>query len=855
MNPFLEAALRYIRLGWPVIPLKGKIPLTPNGSKDATLNESQARGWWARWPDANVGIATGHRFFVFDVDIKGVGEESYEYLIQKHGAFPNTIEQITGTGGKHLLFALPPDFPVRNSASALAKDIDIRGKGGYIVAAPSIHPDTKREYVWDGAQELEDQKLAQAPDWLLAWLKAGIERKGETPTGAAPIHSKLPKGERHNALLSIAGSLRRRGLNADEIYPVLSRVNQDRCDPPYEEAHLRKMADSVMQYPPDTRYNVFKQLVPPAEQQPSDEADKNLALSAPDVEAAIDEAISRKSMTDVMRLAPEVAKLRPQSQAVVIAKLREGFRDEFVPLSKWFEKALKDAAATSKGDGADEPPPATSNQDGGYPDLCGYPLTDSGNGERIVALFGKEIRYCVEMKKWLVWDGLRWAPDEMNVMRQRGKRMARILYEQSVGRSLVEKHARASESFAAITAALGSAATEKGIPISAAELDQHPYLLNCPNGVVDLRTGKLIEHDRGFLITKLCPVPFEEKARCPQFLKFIEWAMGGGDAELPDRTVRLVSFLQRAFGYALTGDVSEKAVFVFHGERGNNGKTTLLTLFRDLLGRDYSGQIVIDTVMSMRNQDATARADMADLRGVRLVVTSEVEKEHKLDEGKIKYMTAGMGNIKSCRKYENPIEFQATHKLFMDCNHRPKVRGVDDAIWNRLKLVPFDVTIPKDEIDLQLSAKLRTELPGVLAWAVRGAVAWKKDGLGNSPEVMNAGIEWREHDDPLKEFLEDACEVDDPETRKTSAGAEGGLFVQVSELAAGYAWWAKQTNERFPLGREAFTERMEAKGFKRSRSRRCGPDGKQARTWEGIQLKAEVASACRKSKGQPAWDD
>jgi phage/plasmid-associated DNA primase len=136
------------------------------------------------------------------------------------------------------------------------------------------------------------------------------------------------------------------------------------------------------------------------------------------------------------------------------------------------------------------------------------------------------------------------------------------------------------------------------------------------------------------------------------------------------------AFLQRAFGYALTSDVSEKAVFILHGERGNNGKTTLLTLFRDLLGKDYSGQLVIDTVMSMKNQDATTRADLADLRGVRLVVTSEVEKEHKLNEGKIKYITAGMGSIKSCRKYENPIEFEATHKLFMDCNHRPdRARG------------------------------------------------------------------------------------------------------------------------------------------------------------------------------------
>lgn len=851
VSVMLEWALRYIRMGWPVIPLRGKIPLTPHGSKDATLNENQARAWWQKWPDGNVGVATAHRFFVFDVDIKDQGDLSYEYLRNQHGAFPDTVQQMTGSGGTHFLFALP-DFPVRNSKGAIAKGIDIRGVGGYIVVAPSIHPETKREYIWDGLAEIEQQAILPAPQWLLDKLRPGANQAPQK--AAEPVAAKLPKGSRHDTLVSIAGSMRKRGLSAIEIFAMIKIVNETRCDPPYDEGHVRKIADSMEKYPPDARFNLFRNAVAPPEETPvlaSDEADKNFPLSAADVEAAVDEAISRKSMTDIMRMAPEVAKLRPQAQAVVIAKLREGFGSEFKLLSKWFEKALKDAASEpgeSAGGGDESPPASPAGDDGGYPDLLMYPLTDGGNGERIVKLFGHEIRYCHEMKKWLIWDGKRWHVDDTNVMRQKGKMMARILHLQALNRSgAIEKHARASESYAAITAALGMAATEKGIPISAAELDQQSFLLNCPNGTIDLRDGKLLPHDRAFLITKLCPVPYEPKMRAFQFQKFIEWAMGGGDAELPERTVRLVGFLQRAFGYALTSDVSEKAIFIFHGERGNNGKTTLLTLFRDLLGKDYSGQIVIDTVMSMKNQDATARADLADLRGVRLVVTSEVEKEHRLDEGKIKYMTAGMGSIKSCRKYENPIEFQATHKLFMDCNHRPKVRGVDDAIWNRLKLVPFDVTIPKEEIDLQLSSKLRTELPGILAWAVRGAQAWFKEGLGSPPEVSSAGVEWREHDDPLKEFLEDCCETPEEDGQE--------MFVPVSELASGYDWWAKQNRERFPLGREAFTERMESKGFKRSRSRRVGLENKQARTWEGIQLKPEVQLSVRKSKGSMHWDD
>ena len=844
MNPLLEAALSYIRRGWPVLPLKGKLPLTEHGSKDATLNESQARSWWEKWPDANIGLATGHRFFVLDVDVKDGGLDSYEYLLHQHGQFPDTIEQVTGTGGKHILFSLPADFPVRNSASQLAKGIDIRGKGGYIVAAPSIHPETRQEYIWDGAKEFADQQLAPAPAWLVAWLKNGGDRKADP--AAAPIAKKLLKGERHNSLLSIAGSMRKRGLEAQHIYPVLSQVNRERCEPPYDEEHLRKMADSVMQYAPDARWSVFRNLRVP-ETEP-DAPDKSEPLAAADVEAAIDDVIARKDLVGAIRLAPEVAQLKIQFQAVIKAKLRVGFGREFPEsLQKEFDRAIREAA-----DGVKpveppppaEPPPDAGEPAGGSPDLRWQPLTDAGNGERLRLLYGEEIRYCVEMKKWLVWDGRRWAIDEKNVMRQRMKQMARTLHLQAIGRAPIEQWARKSESFAAGTAALGYAATEPGIPISALELDQQPYLLNCLNGVVDLKTGQLLPHQKEFLITKLCPVPYEPKADCPKFKAFIEWAMGGNpDAELTQHTTHLVGFLQRAFGYSLTSDVTEKALFIFYGEKGNNGKTTLLTLFRHLLGRDYSTQIGIETVMTAaKNQDATMRADLADLRGTRFAITSEVEKEHKLNSRLIKYLTAGMSDIKSCRKYENPIEFPASHKLFMDCNHRPRISDTDDAIWKRLKLVPFNVRIPDDELDRQLPDKLRAEFPGILAWAVRGALVWAKEGgLGEPPEVKAAGTEWREHDDPLKEFLEDCCEAGDE------------LFVTVRDMAAAYEWWAKQSRERFALGREAFNDRMESKGFHQKRTRTDKESGKQFRSWEGIQLRDDVTSAIRRVSNKPGW--
>lgn len=240
--------------------------------------------------------------------------------------------------------------------------------------------------------------------------------------------------------------------------------------------------------------------------------------------------------------------------------------------------------------------------------------------------------------------------------------------------------------------------------------------------------------------------------------------------------------------------------------------------------------------MSTKAQDATLRADLADLRGARFVTTSEVEKEHRLSEGKLKYITAGMGNIKSCRKFENPIGFPASHKLFMDCNHRPIVRGVDDAIWKRLKLIPFEVQIPDEEVDKKLIEKLLAESAGILAWMVRGCRAWMENGLGDVPEVEEANRAWREHDDPLKEFFEDCCELDKE------------YWVRSSELRTTYEWWCKRNSETFPLGRNAFNDRIDAKGFKRSRSRFTS-DGKQMRTVEGLRVRDDIAKLVLADRG------
>jgi putative DNA primase/helicase len=277
-----------------------------------------------------------------------------------------------------------------------------------------------------------------------------------------------------------------------------------------------------------------------------------------------------------------------------------------------------------------------------------------------------------------------------------------------------------------ITAAMREA--EPHLIVTVDQLDREPYLLNFKNGTVDLRTGEIRPHNPEDLITKSVPHCYQPAAACPRFLQFIRRVLPG-----------LEDYLQKALGYSLTAVTSEKAVFVCHGG-GNNGKTTLLATVREVVGDYYAVLLQIDTLMA-RAADNNSQADLADLRGARFVMTSETEENQRLAEGRLKRITQGLGRIKAVRKYENPIEFTETHKLWMDCNHKPLVRGNDQALWNRLHLIPFDVTIPADEIDRDLPAKLLAESEGILAWMVAGAVRWHSEGLGKPAAVESAGVD------------------------------------------------------------------------------------------------------------------
>jgi P4 family phage/plasmid primase-like protien len=368
------------------------------------------------------------------------------------------------------------------------------------------------------------------------------------------------------------------------------------------------------------------------------------------------------------------------------------------------------------------------------PDLFSQPLNDYGNGQRVIAVSGHRMRYCPEFSAWLVYTGSYWFVDRAHLARRAAQDALLAFSRQTMSRGAQALCSFAHNSLNSqrITAALREA--QPHLIATAGQLDLDAHLLNFQNGTVDLRTGRLQRHSARDMISKIVPHAYNPHAQCPGFSKFL------GDV-LPG----LTQYVQKALGYTLTGATSEKAVFVCHGT-GNNGKTTLLSTIRSVLGEHYTALLQIDTLMS-RPCDNNAMADLADLRGARFVMTSEPQEGQRLAEGRLKRITQGMGHIKTARKYENPFHFPETHKLWIDCNQKPPVSARDEAIWNRLHPIPFEVTIQGQRIDRELQAKLIAESEGILAWMVGGAVQWYSEGLGKPDAVVAAGRQWREEVD------------------------------------------------------------------------------------------------------------
>nr|MDP9488400.1 phage/plasmid primase, P4 family [Actinomycetota bacterium] len=438
------------------------------------------------------------------------------------------------------------------------------------------------------------------------------------------------------------------------------------------------------------------------------------------------------------------------------------------------------------------------------------PRTDTGNAERLVGRHGHDLKFVYGLG-WFVWNGTHWRRDKTGEVERRAKETVRSIHEEAARvtndeeRRQLAKWAIASESVSRIRSMVSLAMSEPGIPVGEVEeLDRDAWLLNVKNGTLDLRTGGLREHRREDLITKLAPVEYDPGAEAPTWEAFLERA-------LPSESVR--AFIQRAVGYSLTGVVGEKVLPFLYGP-GDTGKTTFVETVMNLMGDDYAQPAAPDLLLAKRGGNYPT--ELADLLGKRFVAAVEVEQGRRLAESLVKQLTGG-DRIKARFMREDFFDFKPTHKVWFAANHRPDVRETGNAIWNRIKLVPFDVVIPKARQDRRLTEKLRAESAGILAWAVRGCLEWQREGLGEPEEVAAATAEYREDMDPLADFFSEWCVVGPEE------------WTSKKDLQSAYKSWADWAGRK-PLDWNFVADRLKELGC--TKKRRHAGHG-----WAGIGLR------------------
>ncbi|MEN6371754.1 MAG: phage/plasmid primase, P4 family [Armatimonadota bacterium] len=444
-----------------------------------------------------------------------------------------------------------------------------------------------------------------------------------------------------------------------------------------------------------------------------------------------------------------------------------------------------------------------------------FPLTDLGNSERLIAAYGSDLRYDVNSGKWLVWNGRVWEPDNTGQVNRMARQVIRSMYallqdcSTQAERDALYSHIRKSESAPRLAAMVELAKYCPNIPVQSSDLDDDKWSLNCLNGTMDLRTGKIAPHRRENLITKLVPVEYDESAACPTWERFL--------SEIFDNDSELITFVQKAAGYGLTGDTSEQCFFMLHGN-GSNGKSTFLTVIREILA-DYHRKTGTDTLLDKEAGGPTN--DIARLRGARFVSAIEAKPGKKLAEALVKELT-GNDVISARFLHHEFFEFVPEFKLWLACNHLPHIDGQDNAIWRRIRLIPFKVqfqdtgTSAGPYKDMMLPDKLRMEYSGILAWMVQGCLLWQSERLGAPSAVKEATNKYQSDMDVLSDFFDECCVIGTQYKSKSS------------ELYNIYAEWSRARGEKYPLSNRTFSQRLEERNqFQKYDSAGC-------KWWRGI---------------------
>jgi putative DNA primase/helicase len=394
---------------------------------------------------------------------------------------------------------------------------------------------------------------------------------------------------------------------------------------------------------------------------------------------------------------------------------------------------------------------------------------------------GKDLRYVAAWGKWLAWTGTHWEIENTLAVFDMARKICREVAAECNKASISNTIAKAKT----IAAVEMLARSDRRIAATVDQWDADPWALNTPHGIVNLKTGAVNSHRQTDYATKVTAAG--QGSECPQFLDFLTTIFA--------RDQELINYIQKVFGYALTGVTLEHALFFLHGT-GANGKSVLVSTISGILGT-YHRTAPIETFTA--NAIASHPTDLAGLMGARLVTAVETEEGRRWAESKIKSLTGG-DQISARFMRQDFFEFTPQFKLVIAGNHKPGLRSVDEAIRRRFHLVPFSVTIPPKERDIDLANKLRDEWPGILQWAIEGCLKWQAEGLGRPKAVAEATAAYLEAEDAIAAWIDERCQI------------SANHWEPRDKLFASWKAWAELAGE-FVGSQKQFVEKLEARGM------------------------------------------
>jgi putative DNA primase/helicase len=708
----VEVAMQWVRHGFRVFPCstRNKSPLIANGCNAASNYEPTVRRMFGQFPNAMVGIAGGPESgWCLDPDAPTAtnpidGRENWKALLAEHGPVLPTHTHLTPGGGNHLIFKWRADrAPVTNREGALkGKHINVRGLGGYFIAAGSVNSDGVEYRMADPADYFN---FVPAPDWLHDLID-GKPNKAILPIVPVVAAETAPRSISERALDSI-------------IDGTSQHLNGGGTGKAYAAAALAGEAAKLA----------------------STKIDRNITLN--NSALSLGRFVKSGEMTEANVIAALIAAMAANGY---IAEHPDGRRKALATIASGMGAAVAREIPLNTKSLPNRKAPITDSDDGGAdigePEAPQFSEIDLAN--HFVTRHEESLRFTAKWGAWMIWDRVRWQFDEtmraFDLARAICREAAKLANKPSEQRALasaktvaaVEKLSRAYRALAAVTS----------------QWDSVPHKFNTSSATIDLNTGAELVPDRTDFIT--------QKAGC-------EAAPAGTEhpiwttflARITNNDAELANFLQRYVGYCLTGDITEH-VFVFAYGTGANGKGVFLNTIAKIFG-EYA--TVADMATFIDSKSDRHPTELAKLRGSRLVVAQETQQGRAWDEAKIKAITGGDKQTARFMR-QDFFDFYPTFKLFIAGNHKPTLKNVDEAMRRRLYLVPFTVQIPLDERDIHLTKKLEAEWPGIMRWAIDGCLEWQRIGLAPPKVVTDATNEYFAAEDGFGQWLEDECEID-----------------------------------------------------------------------------------------------